>query len=204
MCCDVVPHVLERVEAERGGALPVFWMDLAGSWAIDGSIEPIYQRPWRFVVPADLWLSFLAASGFRDFDVLELRRTLNEAGDLQPAIDHLNAARALSSGDPGRAVGLCRLVIEVLEAVVKKEDGGGSLVEHLAACTDKRRAKHYGGIISSAKQLAGLEHHHFGQDSTFTRAEALALVRVSEALVLMLGELSPRLATESEEDGESP
>ena len=145
-----------------------------------------------------------AASGFRDFDVLELRRTLNEAGDLQPAIDHLNAARVLYAGDPERAVGLCRLVIEVLEAVVKKKDGGESLVEHLVACTDKRRGKHYGGIISSTKQLAGLKHHHFGQDSTFTRAEALALVRVSEALVLMLGELSPRLATESAEDGRTP
>ena len=203
MCCDVAPRVLERVEAERGGAPPVFWMDLAGAWAIDGRIEPIYQTPWRFVVPADMWLSFLAASGFRDFDVLELRRTLKEGGDLQPAINHLNAARGLASSDPGRAVGLCRLVIEALEAVAK-EHGYGSVAEHLTACTDELRGEHYGRIIASAKQLAALNHHHFGQDSTFTRAEALALVRVSEALVLMLGELSPRLATESEEDGGTP
>ena len=203
MSCDVLPHVLARVEAERNRTPPVFWMDLAGSWAIDGTIEPIYQRPWRFVVPVDMWLSFLASSGFFDFDVVELRRTPKEGGDLQPAINHLNAARALVSSDPGRAVGLCRLVIEALEAVAK-EHGYGSVAEHLTACTDERRGEHYGRIVASAKQLAALNHHHFGQDSTFTRAEALALVRVSEALVLMLGELSPRLATESEEYGESP
>ena len=127
MCCDVAARVLERVEAERGGAPPVFWVDLAGSWAIDGSIEPIYQTPWHFVVPADMWLSFLAASDFRDFDVLELRRTLKAGGDLQPAIDHLNAARALASSDPGGAVGLCRLVVEALEAVLRQNDGHRSL-----------------------------------------------------------------------------
>ena len=204
MCCDVAPHVLERVEAERGGAPPVFWMDLAGSWAINGSIEPIYQTPWRFVVPADIWFSFLATSGFRDFDVLELRRTLQEGGDLQSAIDHLNAARALASSEPGGAVGLCRLVVEALDAVLKRKDGHGSLAEHLMACTDKRRGEQYGRIISSIKQLAGLKHHHFGEDNTFTRAEALALVRVSEALVLMVGELSPRLVTESDADGGIP
>ena len=129
--------------------------------------------------------------------------TLKEGGDLQPAINHLNAARGLASSDPGRAVGLCRLVIEALEAVAK-EHGYGSVAEHLTACTDELRGEHYGRIIASAKQLAALNHHHFGQDSTFTRAEALALVRVSEALVLMLGELSPRLITESGEDGENP
>lgn len=38
MCCDVPRHVLSRLEAERGAAAPIFWMDLAGSWALDGSI----------------------------------------------------------------------------------------------------------------------------------------------------------------------
>ena len=70
------------------------------------------------------------------------------------------------------------------------------MAEHLAACTDERRGKQYGRIISSAKELAALDHHHFGQDSTFTRPEALAIVRVSEALILMLGDLSPRPSTE--------
>lgn len=202
MCCDLSPQVLARLEAERGGAPPVFWMDLAGAWALDEGIEPIRQSPWRFVVPTDMWLSFLAASGFLDLDVIELRRTLKEGGDLQPAVDHLNAARALVSSDPGRAVGLCRLVIEALEAVVK-ENRGSSVAEHLAACKDERRGEYYGRIISTAKQLAALNHHHFGQDSTFIRPEALALVRVSEALILMLGDLSPRWATGSKEEGEA-
>ena len=48
MCCDVALRVLERVEAERGGAPPVFWMDLAGAWAIDGRIEPDLSNTLAF------------------------------------------------------------------------------------------------------------------------------------------------------------
>ena len=58
MCCDVPHHVLSRLEADRGGAPPMFWLDLAGSWALDGSMQPIYQRPWPFEVPTDMWLAF--------------------------------------------------------------------------------------------------------------------------------------------------
>ena len=47
MCCDVPHHVLSRLEAERGAAPPIFWMDLAGSWSINGALEPIFQRLWR-------------------------------------------------------------------------------------------------------------------------------------------------------------
>ena len=41
-CCDMPHHVLSRLEAERAGGPPVFWMDLAGSWAMAGSIQPIW------------------------------------------------------------------------------------------------------------------------------------------------------------------
>ena len=63
-----------------------------GSWVIDGSIQPIYQSPWRFEVPTDMWVAFLSASGYEDFDVVELRRVLRQGGSLQRAIDYLDAA----------------------------------------------------------------------------------------------------------------
>ena len=35
----------ESPGGRTGRGTPVFWMDLAGSWAINGNIQPIYQRP---------------------------------------------------------------------------------------------------------------------------------------------------------------
>ncbi|MDE0241431.1 MAG: hypothetical protein OXQ84_14780 [bacterium] len=124
MCCDVPHHVLSRLEAERSSAPAIFWMDLAGSWAIDGSILPIFQSPWRFEVPADMWLAFLSASGYEDFDVIELRRGLKQGGSLQRAIDYLNAARRHVSSDPSKAVGVCRLLVEALDNRLRDQEYG--------------------------------------------------------------------------------
>ena len=201
MSCDVPHQILSRLEAERGGASPVFWMDLAGSWALDGSIEPIYQSPWQFVVPTDMWIAFLAESGYHDFDVIELRRVLKEGGTLQGAVDHLNAARRLVASDPPRAVGICRLLIEAVEAALK-DHGYKEVAKYLTVCTDERRGKQFAKIVSSVKQLAAMTHHEFGRDSVFTRHEALALVRICEALLLMVGEMTRPAGGSSEEDDE--
>ncbi len=190
MCCDVPIDVLSRLEAERGAAPPTFWMDLTGSWAMGGATEPIYQRPWRFEVPTDMWLSFLAASGYEDFDVVEIRRVLREGGDLQRAVDYLSAARKLVSSDPPKAVGICRLLVEAVERTLE-DQGYGKIADHLTSCTDERRGKQYGRILSSVKQLASLNYHDFGRSSVFGRPEALAIVRVCEALLLMVGDLTP-------------
>lgn len=189
MCCDAPHHVLSRLEAERGSAPAIFWMDLAGSWAIDGSIQPIYQHPWRFEVPTDMWLAFLSASGYENFDVIELRRVLRQGGSLQRPIDYLNAARRHVSSDPPKAVGVCRLLVEALDKRLRDQEYG-TLTDHLTACTDERRGEQYGRIVAAVKQLASMNHHDFGRDSVFTRPEALALVRLCEALLLMVGDLT--------------
>ena len=190
MCCDVPHQVLSRLEAERAGAAPTFWMSLTGSWATKDGIKPIYQRPWEFTPPLPMWLSFLAESGSEDFDFVELRRFTPTGDSLQAAIDHLQAARRLTSSDPPKAVGLCRQVIEAWEEAMNVRKAG-EMREYLTACTDKKRGEEYSHIFSALKQLAGLRHHHFGRHSTFARHEALALVRICEALVLMFGELTP-------------
>ena len=196
--CDVPHHVLSRLEAERGGMSPIFWMDLVGSWAIDGSIQPIYQSSWRFEVPTEMWVAFLSASGYEDFEVVELRRVLRQGGSLQRAIDYLNAARRLVSSDPRKAVGVCRMLVEALDKRLR--DGEyGTLTTHLTACTDELRGEQYGRIVAAVKQLANMNHHDYGRDSVFTRPEALALVRHCEALLLMVGELTQRLRTGSED-----
>ena len=201
MCCDVPYHVLSRLEAERGAAPPVFWMDLAGSWAINGGIQPIYQRPWRFEVPTDMWLAFLSESGYEDFEIVELRRVLTDGGNLQRAVEYLNSARRFVSSDPPKAVGTCRLLIEALDKDLR-DQGYGSITHRLTVCTDERRGGEYGRIVAAVKQLAGMNHHDFGRDSVFTRPEALALVRLCEALLLMVGELTPPPPPDSDEGAE--
>ena len=189
MFCDVPHHVLSRLEAERGAAPPIFWMDLSGSWEINGVLEPIAQPPWAFDVPTDMWLAFLSESAYNDFEIIELRRVLKEGGSLQPAVDQLNAARVLVASDPPKAVGICRLLVEALERGLK-DQGYGRITDHLTACTDERRGREYNRIVSSLKQLASLNHHDYGRSSVFTRPEALALVRMCEAILLMAGELT--------------
>ena len=199
MYCDVPHHVLSRLEADRGMAPPIFWMDLAGSWLIDGALEPIFQRPWRFDVPTDMWLAFLSASGYKDFDVIELRSVLKEGGSLRRAVEYFHAARALVSSDPPKAVGICRLLVEALDRDLM-DQGYGRITDYLTACSDKRRGEQYGRIVSSIMQLASLNHHDYGRSSVFTGPEALALVRLCEALLLMVGELTRSLPPGLEEN----
>ena len=200
MCCDVPHHVLSRLEADRGGTPPVFWLDLAGSWALDGSMQPIYQRPWPFEVPTDMWLAFLSESGYEDFDVIELRPVPKHGGTLQRAVDYANAARRLVSSDPSKAVGICRMLIEAADKNLS-DQGYGTIKDHLTACTDELRGEQYGRIVAAVKQLASMNHHDFGRNSMFTRSEALALVRYCEALLLMVGELPQPPRTGSDIDG---
>ena len=182
----------------RGGAPPNSRMDISGSWSIRGGIEPIYQQPWRFDVPTDMWLAFLSASGYKDFDAVELRRVLKDGGSHQRAVDYANVVCARVSSDPPKAVGICRLLVEAMEEVLK-DQGYGKITHHLTAWTDELRGKAYGRIVSAVKQLASLNHYHFGRYSRFTRPEALALVRLCEALLLMVGELTPPPRAGSEE-----
>ena len=201
ICCDVPHHVLNRLEAERGGAPPIFWMDLAGSWAINGNIQPIYQRPWRFEVPNDMWLAFLSESGYEDFDVVELRRVLQHGGSVQRAVDYLNAARQTRrerSAQGSRDLPSCWsrpwTRISEIKGTDAIKDHSGSLHRRSAVASSTAAS-----FPPSVKQLASMHHHDFGRNSVFTRPEALALVRHCEALLLMVGELTQPPRTGSDD-----
>jgi hypothetical protein len=191
VCCDLQPTALSRLESSRGGRNPVFWVDLSGSWAIHGRVEGIYHTPWRFVVPNDMWLAFLTASGYHDYEFIEIRLALSDAGDLRRAVSYLNAARRLlAANDHGRAVGLCRLIIEAADESLREHAKAGTLGAYLTERTDERRGDQYSRIVAAVKQLAALDHHDYGADSRFAKAEALAVIRMCEALLMLAGELA--------------
>ena len=116
ICCDVPHHVLSRLRGRTRRGTPEL-LDgpgrLVGDW-MEASSQ-FTNDPWRFEVPTDMWLAFLSESGYEDFDIVELRRVLEEGGSLQRAVDYLNAARRLVSSDPPKAVGICRLLVEALD-----------------------------------------------------------------------------------------
>ena len=149
-----------------------------------------------------MWLAFLSASGYEDFDVVELRRVLRKGGSFERAIDYLNAARRHVSSDPRKAVGVCRLLVEALDKRLRDQEYG-TLTDHLTACTDELRGEQYARIVAAVKQLASMNHHDFGRDSVFTRPEALALVRLCEALLLMVGEMTPPSRTDLEAEDQA-
>lgn len=193
MCCDLYPHTLEHLEAARGGGPVVFWMDLVGSWAIAGDIEPIYQSAWQFSVPNDMWLAFLERSGFLDYDVVEFRKRLSTGESLKETNEYLRAARRLAvEGEPGKAVGLCRLVFEAATAAVATANEGSELGDYLRAHSDEKRGEQYSRLVSAVKQLSSLDHHHFGRGVTYSRPEALAIIRITEALLLLFEEIPSR------------
>ena len=133
-------------------------MDLAGLWAIDGGVEPIILRPWRFEVPTEMWDLFLSTAGYRDFDIIELRRVMHEGGHLSPAIAYLSAARALVSSAPTEAVAQCRFVIEAVDRTLRAQ-GSPKIAAYLAECTDKRRGQGYRNILLGITHLTHVPHH---------------------------------------------
>ncbi|MCY4233590.1 MAG: hypothetical protein OXE59_07630 [Bacteroidetes bacterium] len=189
ICCDVPHHILSRLEIDRKGEPPILWVDLCGSWAIDGGIEPIFLTPWKLKVPTEVWDSFLADSGYYDYDVIGLRRVMKEGNILSPAIAHLNVARGLVSSDPTGAVAKCRYVIEAIEGALK-DKGYQKTSLYLITYTDKYRGEQYSRILSAIKQLASLPHHDYGKDSQFTSAESNTVLKLCETLLELLDELS--------------
>ena len=189
MSCDVPHQVLNRLETERSGKAPVLWIDLCGWWATNGDIEPLSLHPWQLTVPTEMWDIFLADSGYHDFDVIELRRVMKDGRLLGPAMAYLGTARGLAASEPTASVAQCRYAIEAIDRALK-DRGNQKAPSYLAAYTDERRGKQYSRVLSVIKQLGSLAHHDYGRDSRFTPAESVAVVRLCEVLLVLLGDLS--------------
>ena len=82
-------------------------------------------------------------------------------------------------------------MIEALEKALK-DQGFEKVADYFDTCTDARRSKEYGRIMSAIKQLASMPHHDFSKGSRFANPEARTLVRLCEAFVGTVGEQSMR------------
>jgi hypothetical protein len=95
----------------------------------------------------------------------------------------------VATGAFDEAIALCRRVIEALIQELGTTPGDEPLRELLESRSDERRTKEYLGVISRIKQLAAFAHHEMGTPLTYSRPEALFVVRVTEA-ILSLVEIS--------------
>jgi hypothetical protein len=188
--CDLDHWRLEEIERRRDGAAPRFWFQVWPVLMSSGDVLDADVPSFELRVPRELWLEFYSKVGGSQFDVLEIRFKSHEAEQFRRAIAKTREARSkIATGDYDEAVGLCRKVIEAL--MHELPTGAAEPLEALfMARTDERRTKEYLGIISKLKQLAGFAHHDFGIALTYSRTEAQFIVRLTEAMLSLVGELS--------------
>jgi hypothetical protein len=189
--CELDPWRLEVIERHRNGAALNLWLEL---WprliTTEGPADGIVQS-LRLSIPREAWLDFLGKVAGSQFDVLEIRYSPREAEHFQRAIARTREARAqISAGEYDSAVAECRKVLEALKHELKEEGQPDPFQPLFEQRTDPRRAKEYLGIISRIKQLSGFVHHDFGTSLTYSRAEAQFLLRTTESILALVGNLT--------------
>ena len=187
--CDLDHWRLDQIERRRDGNPPQFWIQLWPTLVHEGKFLDAEVRPFRIVPSREQWLEFYAKAGGAAFEILELRYGPREAEQFQRAVGRLREARAaILEGEYDQAVSLCRNAFEALRRELPNAPTE-ALELLFKSSTDDRRMKEYLGIVSRVKQLSGFVHHEFGEPVTYSRAEALAIVRITEAMVSLVGSL---------------
>lgn len=204
MSCDLDLQRLEQIERWRNGTPPTFWVQFWPLLVAEGKRVPnVEARAFRVDVPREAWLDFYSKVGGRQFDVLEIQFSPRTAGQFQAALGHLRKAREkISNGDYDAAVETCRKAVEAMlgnlpeptgdNAQLSEGDRAG-LKRFLASRLDEKRATAYSGIQSHLKALMNRSVHAFGTDPIYSRAEANFIVRTTESLLMLLGNLTADL-----------
>lgn len=193
LVADLDPWRLERIEAARSGAAPPFWLYLWLGFQAGGQVFREKVGPMRLDVPRETWLEFLAAVRHDEFEIIEVRFDKASAERFRKAVEEVKSARArLLSGDYNDAVAACRRAIEAisLESDIGKE--AADWEKELQPATDQKRADHYASIMSKVKQLANLAIHPSAQPVSYSRGEARFIVRTTENLMALVGDLTAK------------
>lgn len=189
--CDLDPWRIERIERNRNGAAPIFWLQLWPVILMAGQRVHATAHPIRMEVPRDRWLEFLDGVGYGSFDVLEVRIPSERKEPFTRSLGHLrDARRQLNEGHFDDAVGCCRKAIEAMIGDAQLPNRAEDLAQALSGRLPTRRAEAYAAILSKLKHLAALGQHDLGASEPFTRAEARFILRATEDLCVLLGEVA--------------
>jgi hypothetical protein len=188
LACDLDLHRLERIESERAGEAAHFSIRLWLTAVHSGEAVAARLDALRFQIPRETWLDFLSSVGFGEYDVIEIKRFTDELEHFTDVRDQLHAARAkINLGEYNAAIAAVRTALE--RAIQQSKDSEQELKEVLTARTDKARGEAYTGIISRAKALCNLAVHKPETTVSYSREEALFVLRTVEAAVALLGNL---------------
>jgi len=189
LACDLDPWRLERIERARDGAEPVFWLQLWPVILMQGRRVLATVHVIRVPIPRDRWLEFLNGVGYGSFDVVEIRMS-SELGMFRRASEHLrNARHQMNEGHFDDAALRCRKAIEAFFGEAQLPRNADELKIRLETYVPKRRAGAYGAIFSRLKEAASLGQHDLGYHPPLSRPEARFILRATEDLVSLLGEL---------------
>lgn len=197
LTCDLDHLRLERIEEWRGGQPPVFWLQLWLTLVREGQYLESDAHVFRMHVPREQWLEFLGQSRGNGYSVIEVRYLPSEAAVFQAALGHLRAARAsIDLGDHRAAVGNCRLALDaVLDEHPRVPKGPRpeqikALWELAGERADTGNIDQYRTFLSKLNSLTSVTHHNYGTAVAFRRSEALFIVRLTESLLALLGDLT--------------
>lgn len=146
------------------------------------------MRQLHFELPRDTWTEFLSAVQFGEYDVIEVRRPVEDLETFAEIRTQLDLARTrIARGEYNAAVSATRTALE--RVIQEVRDGGPSLKELFAARTDIERGEIYGGIITHLKSVCNRAVHKPEASLEFSRAEAVFVVRTAESGIALLGQL---------------
>ena len=95
----------------------------------------------------------------------------------------------MNEGHFDDAAGCCRKAVEALIGDTQLGSKAEDLARDLSARLPAKRAEAYAAILSRVKHVAALSQHDLGATEPFTRAEARFVLRVTEDLCALLGEV---------------
>lgn len=192
VACDLDLARLERVEEHRQGQSISFSMGLWPTVVRGGQRLRSRIDPLLFQLPRDTWLEFLTSVRFGEYEVLELRRPTHDLEAFAEVREQLEGARRrVQRGEYTAAVAAVRAAIERVAQDVR--GNGPALKDLLAVPTDDVRGEAYAGILNRLKELCNRAIHKPEATVSYSRPEAIFIIRTAESIIALIGQLLPRV-----------
>lgn len=183
----------ERLEEHRQGGPFEIWLKLwprveAESGTLEARVDTFQAK-----IPREDWLEVFSGLTREQTDILEVRYHLTYAGHFRTSLEQIREARAqVHRGDYTGAVVRARKAILLLEEAARDETSDQqNLQATLEKYLDERHAAIYGTVASRIKEMGNIQVHSPSAPD-YSRMEALFAIRVSEALLELVGAVLAR------------